>query len=129
MYLARLPHVVVREIPASRSKDPAKQMEEESQRLLSALEKGRGTVWVLDERGKELSSRGLSEQLGALRDRGEVLTLVIGGAYGLNDAVRSRSDRLLALSLMTLPHELCRLLLLEQLFRSETLLKGTGYHH
>lgn len=129
VYLARLPHVVVREIPASRSKDPHKQVEDESKRLFEVLRKERGVVWVLDERGKGLSSQALAKALGALRDRGVSLTLVIGGAYGLSDAVRERADRLIALSAMTLPHELCRLLLLEQLFRSETLLRGTGYHH
>lgn len=54
---------------------------------------------------------------------------ILGGAFGLSDEVRERCDRLISLGPMTLPHELARVVLLEQLYRAMTILKGTGYHH
>ncbi len=116
-------------VQPSKSRDPARQREEESQRLLAALEKQAGDVWVLDESGKELSSQEFADCLTRARDAGIRLTFVLGGAYGLNDAVCSRADRIIALSKMTFPHELCQLIFLEQLYRAVQIQKGSGYHH
>lgn len=121
--------LVVREIPPSKRRDEAGQREEESAAVLRALTTIEGEVWVLDERGRESSSRELAQECARLRSRGTPLTLVIGGAFGVDDGVRARGTKLLALSRLTLPHELCRLLLLEQLYRATEILKGTGYHH
>jgi 23S rRNA (pseudouridine1915-N3)-methyltransferase len=131
-FAARIGHALRFEIvslPASKSTDPGKQREEESQRILDALDGHDGQVWVLDERGKQLSSVQFADAISACRDRGEALTFVLGGAYGMNDALRKRADRLIALSTMTLPHELCQLLFLEQLYRATQIMKGSGYHH
>lgn len=119
----------VAEIPASKQKDPSKQREEESQRLLKILEKNQGAIWVLDERGKGMDSSLFAESLGRARDDGRPMVFVLGGAYGFTDAVRARADRLLRLSEMTFPHELCRLVFLEQLYRASEILRGSGYHH
>jgi 23S rRNA (pseudouridine1915-N3)-methyltransferase len=54
---------------------------------------------------------------------------VVGGAYGLDNAVRERAARLISLSPMTLPHELARVLLLEQIYRAERILRNSPYHH
>ncbi|MDD3897191.1 MAG: 23S rRNA (pseudouridine(1915)-N(3))-methyltransferase RlmH [Candidatus Peribacteraceae bacterium] len=116
-------------IQPGKSKDPVRQCEEESQRLLAALSKQEGEVWVLDESGKELSSQELASTLARARDLGTKITFVLGGAYGLNDAVRSRAERIIALSKMTFPHELCQLIFLEQLYRAAQIQKGSGYHH
>ena len=56
------------------------------------------------------------------------VAFVIGGAFGLGDAVLSRSRRQLSLSAMTLPHEMARLVLAEQLYRAGTILRGEPYH-
>ena len=53
----------------------------------------------------------------------------MGGAYGLDETVRGRAFRLLSLSPMTFPHEMARVVLLEQLYRAECILRGTPYHH
>ena len=119
----------VTELPASKQKDAQKQQEEECERILQALEKVEGIIFVLDERGQAYSSEALSKELQGYADHGTPVTFVIGGAYGLNDQVRSRADRLLRLSDMVLPHELCRIFFLEQLYRSQQIEKGTGYHH
>ena len=127
-YLGRLGIEIV-ELSASKQKDPKKQQKEECEAIVAALEKRAGITWILDERGVELTSTALADQLQNLRDSGQKLTIVLGGAYGLNDAVRAKGDKILCLSSMTLPHELCRVLLLEQLYRADQICKGTGYHH
>lgn len=127
-YLDRL-SVDLIELPASKQKDPTKQLQEESNTILKKLEKLQGKVWVLDERGEALSSPVFASALEKLSDLGESVIFVLGGAYGLNDAVRSCADRLLRLSDMVLPHELCRVVLLEQIYRAGQIQKGTGYHH
>ncbi len=87
-------------------------------------------VIVLDERGKQ---RG-SEELAALLQEemlhgGRDWCLVIGGPYGLDPAVRKRADLLLSLSKMTLTHQMARVMLLEQLYRSGTIIRNEPYHN
>ncbi|MDD5103450.1 MAG: 23S rRNA (pseudouridine(1915)-N(3))-methyltransferase RlmH [Candidatus Peribacteraceae bacterium] len=131
-FSGRLGHAIrmeVVEVPASRQTDPLKQQAEESVRLLEAIDKREGDIWVLDERGKAMTSPAFASSLGALSDAGRTAIFVLGGAYGLTDAVRKRTNRLLKLSDMTFPHELCRLIFLEQLYRATEINKGSGYHH
>jgi 23S rRNA (pseudouridine1915-N3)-methyltransferase len=131
-YVGRLKHSLkfeIVELPASKARESERQREEESERIIQALEKREGIVWVLDERGKEMTSESFSKELQMVKDRGDAVTFVLGGAYGLNDAVRKRANRLLRLSAMTLPHELCRVVFLEQLYRAMEIQKGSGYHH
>lgn len=131
-YLGRLGHafaIDIVELPASREKDPAKQAAEESERLLAALSKKEGDIWVLDERGKAMTSKKFAESLGRAWDAGRSLIFVLGGAYGLTEEVRKRAQQVLRLSDMTFPHELCRLVFLEQLYRATEIAKGSGYHH
>lgn len=117
------------ELPASKQKDPIKQSTEESDAILKKLEGMNGTVWVLDERGDNPSSEKFAELLETLSSRGEKIIFVLGGAYGHSNEVRERADRLIALSTMTFPHELCRLIALEQFYRALQIRKGTSYHH
>ncbi|MDD5025851.1 MAG: 23S rRNA (pseudouridine(1915)-N(3))-methyltransferase RlmH [Candidatus Peribacteraceae bacterium] len=117
------------ELAASRRKDSEGQVSEESDVVLKTLRRRDGVVWLLDERGEEWTSVELARELGRLRDQGIHLTLIIGGAYGVSDAVRQRSDRLMSLSRLTLAHEFVRILILEQLYRAMTILRGSGYHH
>lgn len=131
-YVTRLGHDLkfsVVELPASKQSDAIKQAAEEEQALLRWLSDVTGQIWVLDERGREYTSVSWADELTALADRGEELTLVLGGAYGFGEELRSRADRIVRLSAMTLPHELARVFLLEQLYRAVQIRKGTGYHH
>ncbi len=80
---------------------------------------------LLDERGRELSSVELAD---VLRDRSEV-DFVLGGPYGVSDEVRNAASDIISLSRMTLTHEMARVLLLEQLYRAMTIMKGGSYHH
>lgn len=127
-YLSRV-SLEVLEVPASKQKDPTKQLQEESEALLKKLEKIDGEAWVLDERGDAFTSKGFAEALSEKKDQGIRTTYVLGGAFGLTDAVRQRADRIISLSTMTFPHEMCRLIFLEQLYRAIQINKGTGYHH
>ncbi len=102
---------------------------DEHGRLLAALEKTTGFIVMLDERGKEFSSTEFATWIGKKKDIGSSVTFVLGGAYGLGDRVRSKASLIMSLSRMTLPHELCKLMFLEQLYRAQTILEGRGYHH
>ncbi len=116
-------------LPEAGKGDPLYQQRVESERILSALKPGEKVV-VLDERGKAMTSPQFAEQLGSWRDQGvRQVAFVIGGAYGMNDAVRQRADLVLTLSAMTFPHQLVRVLFAEQLYRALAILQGSPYHH
>jgi 23S rRNA (pseudouridine1915-N3)-methyltransferase len=85
---------------------------------------------VLTEEGPGLSSRALAAQLAELQARGQAsrLAFAIGGADGLQPALRAEACWRLSLSPLTFPHELALLLLLEQLYRSQSILQGGPYH-
>ncbi len=101
----------------------------EGERILKALEKERGHIFALAEEGRCGPSTALAQRLDSLRTGGQDAVFLIGGAYGLSDAVKARADTLLSLSPMTFTHEMARVVLLEQLYRAFTILQGTGYHH
>jgi len=96
---------------------------------LTATKAGRQIAVVLDERGKNLSSRDFAAKIGAWRDDGVAeIVFVIGGADGHDDAVRNRADLLLSLGALTWPHQLVRVLLAEQIYRAQQILAGHPYH-
>lgn len=117
------------ELPAGRSKESEKQRQEEGEQMLHALQKIQGDIILLDETGDSLTSTQFAEFLGKARDRGTPLCFLIGGAYGVGQNVRDVVKKSIRLSDMTLPHEMCRLIFLEQLYRASEINKGTGYHH
>jgi len=85
---------------------------------------------LLDEKGEEYSSREFSVLLQKRMNSGvKQLVLVIGGAFGFSKEVYQRADGKISFSRMTFSHEMIRLLLVEQLYRGYTILKGEGYHH
>jgi 23S rRNA (pseudouridine1915-N3)-methyltransferase len=132
-YLERLAPqlaVTVQEIaPGTRSKGGSvgRAVATEGQRLLAAL-RASDHVVALDERGQELTTRGLAAWLRQRMHEGRNLTFVIGGPDGLADAVRARADSTLSLSRLTLPHALARVVLAEQLYRAASLLGNHPYH-
>jgi 23S rRNA (pseudouridine1915-N3)-methyltransferase len=100
---------------------------EEGEAILGRLRDGEWVV-ALDERGKERTSVELAQRLQAWRTSGRDVALVIGGSDGLAPEVLARADETLALSRLTLAHRLARLVLVEQLYRAFTILKGEPYH-
>lgn len=99
----------------------------EAERLLERLPP-EARVIVCDPGGDALESDSFAQWLSDLRDRAQSVAFVIGGAFGLGDVVRSRAARRLALAPWTLPHELARLVFVEQLYRAGTIIRGEPYH-
>ena len=101
----------------------------EGEIILEWLEE-RDYMVALDERGKQFSSKGLADfiQLRA-NESTKRLIFVIGGAFGLDEAILQRADMKWSLSTLTFPHQLVRLILAEQLYRAFTILRNEKYHH
>lgn len=100
--------------------------EGENKRIFEALVKEQGYIVALSEEGVLLSSEGLAQRLNAVQKK---LVFVIGGPYGLTEQVKARADLILSLSPLTFTHEMARMILLEQIFRSITIIQGRGYHN
>jgi 23S rRNA (pseudouridine1915-N3)-methyltransferase len=118
------------EIPAGTrgaQRDAPQAMRLEAQRLLVAL-RPKEFVVALDEHGDEFSTRELSAWLDARRGAGRDVAFLIGGPDGLATEVLGRADFKLSLSRLTLPHALARVLLMEQLYRAQSLLDHHPYH-
>lgn len=98
----------------------------DNRRILNALAKEQGFVVVLSEDGKTLGSAELASKINSIHRK---VVFVIGGPLGLDDAVKARADLVLSLSPMTFTHEMARYILLEQIFRAITIIKGRGYHN
>lgn len=98
--------------------------------LLAALPP-RARLVVLDERGENLSSEELARKLIAAEEQhggGAPLCFAVGGAEGFSKELRARAARVLAFGRITLPHRLARVVLLEQIYRAYTILRGEPYH-
>ena len=100
--------------------------EKEAERLSDRV--AGATVIACDERGAAMTSSKFATLLQDFRDRARDVAFVIGGAYGLAESVRDRAQTRLALAPWTLPHELARLVLAEQLYRAGTIARGEPYH-
>jgi len=88
-----------------------------------------GRVIACDEHGPALTSRAFAARIAALRDQGtRRLTLIIGGADGLDASVLARADERLAFGPQTWPHALARVMLAEQIYRAVTIMAGSPYH-
>jgi len=109
------------------ARDVERALESERRRIVAALPKGCYRV-VLDERGESLSTRGLAGRMGAWRQQGRDVALIIGGADGTAAALKEEADLLWSLSALTLPHQLVRIVVAEQLYRAASLLAGHPYH-
>ena len=99
---------------------------EEGARILAAL--GEGYVVVLDLRGEEVTSERLAEVVGKAVDLGKDMYFVIGGSDGLSPEVLSRADLTVRFGRITLPHQLCRVVLAEQIYRAFSIRAGAEYH-
>lgn len=110
------------------SLEGASARQEESERILARLKDDEFVV-LLDERGSMLDSPGLSQALLSPLESSRPVTIIIGGAYGVTDAVHARADLVWSLSPLVFPHQLVRLILIEQLYRAQEIARGGQYHH
>jgi len=123
-YLKRMPadcSIELKEIKPDLS--PAK----EAIKITAAIPKGVRII-ALDERGKDLSTQALANQLTQWRQDGGDVAFLIGGADGLDASIKQKADAIWRLSSLTLPHAMARVLLTEQLYRAWTILQGHPYH-
>lgn len=121
--------VELKEEKGGRKGDVSGLIRREGERILEKVP-SQSMLVVLDERGKGLGSEQLAERLGnEMLHGGRDWCLVIGGPYGLDRAVRQRAELILSLSKMTFTHQMARIFLLEQLYRSSTILRNEPYHN
>ena len=99
----------------------------EGERILAALPSGSELI-ALDEKGRAVTTQGLSVMLSGWMRDGSSPTFVIGGADGLSEEVKQRAGKLVSLSPLTLPHALVRVVLAEQLYRAWSILARHPYH-
>lgn len=117
-------------IPAGK-KEAAKQIvkAKEGEEILKKIPKN-SYVIALDGHGKQLSSVEFADFLKEKRDfTGQNITFIIGGCYGLDKAILNKAEKVISFSKFTFTHEIIRILLLEQLYRSFTIIKGKTYHY
>jgi 23S rRNA (pseudouridine1915-N3)-methyltransferase len=120
--------LALKEIDIKERLPAAERRSREGAALLAALPAGAPTI-ALDERGELVTSEGLARRIGAWRDEGAAdLAFLLGGADGLDGAVRARAEFAIAFGRVTWPHLLARGMLLEQLYRAQQILAGHPYH-
>lgn len=102
--------------------------QEESQRILSRLDPADHVV-LLDECGTLYDSPGISGVIQAAQNNAKPLVLIIGGAYGVDETLTARANIIWSLSPLVFPHQLVRLIVIEQLYRAQSIAVGHPYHH
>lgn len=124
---ARIELLELKPEPRTTGKTAQQIMEAEAQRILAALPPDCLRI-ALDERGAAWTTRQLADRMGQWMGEGRDVAFIIGGADGLHESVKKNAQLLLALSAMTLPHAMVRVLLAEQLYRAHSLLHNHPYH-
>ena len=126
----QIKHIIVRE---SGDHAPEERNKREGAFIIEALsqpEMSGALIIALDEGGEMCSSMDFSKQLQLCWEKeNRMPCFIIGGAYGLCPTIRQKAHRVLSLGPMTFPHELAQVLLLEQLYRADAILRGAPYHH
>ena len=126
--IARYVKFSLEEVPEARkAAGTPRARDEEAASLLGRIADGERVV-LLDERGKEATSLDLARRVASWVELARDVTLVIGGSDGHGDAIRARAEETLCLSRLTLAHRLARLVLVEQVYRAFTILRGEPYH-
>jgi 23S rRNA (pseudouridine1915-N3)-methyltransferase len=127
--LGRHTRVETIELPeASTDGTPKRALAQEGKAIARRIPEGAFVV-ALDREGDAVSSEALATQLEERRGAGRDVCFVLGGPFGLDPTVLARADARLSLGRVTLPHQLARVVLLEQLFRAHKILLGQRYHY
>jgi 23S rRNA (pseudouridine1915-N3)-methyltransferase len=118
----------IHEIPESRARDAATRIADEAA-VISAAVPEKSVLVALDERGDNVDSAGFARQLGRWRDEAVANTIfAIGGADGLSPDLQRKAKLRIAFGSATWPHQMVRVMLLEQIYRAATILAGHPYH-
>lgn len=132
-YARRLPRecrLRLVEIPSGyrgKGADPARSLQSEGERMLTAVPKD-SDVLALDVSGQQLSTEELAQRLAGWLQSARDVALLVGGPDGLAPAASARANTSWSLSRLTLPHMLVRIVVVEQIYRSMSILKGHPYH-
>jgi 23S rRNA (pseudouridine1915-N3)-methyltransferase len=124
---ARIELLEIKPEPRTGGKTTAQIMQAEAQRIEAALPASCLRI-ALDERGAAWTTRQLADRIQSWMGEGRDVAFIIGGADGLHPSVKDGAQQLLALSALTLPHAMVRVLLAEQLYRAHSLLHNHPYH-
>jgi 23S rRNA (pseudouridine1915-N3)-methyltransferase len=124
---AKIELLEIRPEPRTTGKTTAQILEAEAQRILSALPQNCLRI-AMDERGIQPTTRQLSAQMQDWMREGRDVAFIIGGADGLDVSVKQAAHQLMALSALTLPHAMVRVLLAEQLYRAHSMMHNHPYH-
>lgn len=134
-YTNRLKHYigfeisVIPELKNTKSLTPEQQKNSEAELILKTLQPSDHVV-LLDERGKEMRSLEMADWMKRkMNTVSKRIVFIIGGPYGFSQKIYDRSNEKLSMSLMTFSHQMIRLMFVEQLYRSMTILNGEPYHH
>ncbi|HZJ73395.1 MAG TPA: 23S rRNA (pseudouridine(1915)-N(3))-methyltransferase RlmH [Perlabentimonas sp.] len=120
---------IIPDIKNSKGLSPEQLINKEERLILNAI-KTASDIILLDEKGKEHTSIELAQLLQSkMLVGGKELVFVVGGAYGVSDEVKKRISKKIAMSKLTFSHQMIRLIVVEQIYRAMTILKGDPYHH
>ena len=119
--------VEVQEFSAAKSLPPDAAQKAEAQLLLKAIPE-KSFVILLDERGKDMTSRDFAAKISGWQECGKDLVFIIGGADGVTNEIKERADFTLGFGRLTWPHRLVRVMLLEQIYRAKQIIAGHPYH-
>jgi 23S rRNA (pseudouridine1915-N3)-methyltransferase len=130
-YVKRLPRYLsleFDELKPPKTSSEQQQKDKEAEIILARISP-QDAVFALSEEGKGVTSVEFSSLISRYLDNGcSVLTMIIGGAFGLSPSVKSRANKILSLSKLTHPHQLARIILVEQIYRASTLRDNIPYH-
>ncbi|MDD2196534.1 MAG: 23S rRNA (pseudouridine(1915)-N(3))-methyltransferase RlmH [Bacteroidales bacterium] len=125
----RVEVLVIPDVKVGKSLPVEQLMKKEEELILSGIANG-SEVFLLDEQGKEYTSVELASFVEEKMVAGtKEITLIIGGAYGVTQTVKSKANGVIALSKLTFSHQMIRVILFEQLYRAMTIIRGEPYHH
>ena len=124
---AKIELLEIKPEPRTTGKTTAQIMEAEAQRILAALPQSSLRI-ALDERGAQPTTRQLAAQMQDWMRAGRDVAFIIGGADGLHESVKQAAQQMMALSSLTLPHAMVRVLLAEQLYRVHSMMHNHPYH-
>lgn len=129
-YISRLPFdIKSHEVTPAKAKSSAQVKAQEGRDISAILTKlAPEHIVALDERGKDMTSQQFAADMERARDNAQHIAYVIGGAYGLDDALLKSAHNRISLGRMTLPHMLVRVILAEQIYRAHTIMNNHPYH-
>ena len=133
-YISRLKHylpmeiIIVPDLKNTKNMSPAEQNSREGEKIIKLIPSNADII-LFDEKGKQYSSQEFSLFLESKINIGRDICMVVGGAYGFSDELYRLAQESISLSKMTFSHQMVRLIILEQIYRAMTILRGEPYHH